>query len=155
MLQNQPYRTKWSSSMIENCEFYEDLLDQLGDGICYLDKSLKIQYCNREVENLTGIQKSEMIGQQFWARDAVRPGDTGITSKHTVLKEVTRGQEMVIDENLTMDNGKTRPVQIKMIPFKNPTGEVVGAIEVIRDNSEIREFELKVEELENWHIMIR
>jgi len=134
--------------MYEKNNFHEDLLDQLEEGICYFDNNLKIQYCNKEVENLTGVHKGEFIGRQFWARDAVRPGTMRMTNKHSVLKEVQNGHDIVLDENLQMENGTVRPVQIKMIPFKDQEGEIIGAIEVIRDNSDIKEFELKIEELE-------
>ena len=49
-----------------NENFFKNILDNLYDGVYFVDLDRRITYWNKSAESLTGYKSSEIIGRHCW-----------------------------------------------------------------------------------------
>ena len=129
---------------------HQELLDNLFDGVYYVDKERRITYWNKAAERITGFQSSEVLGS---------------LCSDNILRHInTKGHELCTNGcplHITIGDGKMRdvslflhhkmghrvPVQIRIAPIMNEAGEIIGGVEVFSDNSKTIEVLEKLEEM--------
>lgn len=142
-------RTKETISLNE--KFYKHLLDNLHDGVYFVDRNRMITYWNRGAERITGYSTHEVMGK---------------CCKDNILMHVdedgTRMCQTQCPLSLAMEDGQTReataylhhreghriPVLVRVNPIKDSCGTVIGAVEVFSDNSANLTSYQRVQELE-------
>ncbi|MBZ0156924.1 MAG: PAS domain S-box protein [Alphaproteobacteria bacterium] len=113
-------------------EFSENIIESAPLGIATVDSLLKIKYWNREMENITGIRRSEAIDKSIVLLLPWLPGSV------LLQNEV---QEVV----LPVSEGKT--LKINVSPFKDPSGGYVVILEDITARKKMEEQLLRTSKL--------
>ena len=129
---------------------YLEILENLFDGVYYVDNKRKITFWNTAAERITGFKKNEVLGK---------------ACADNILRHIdAAGCEMCVDGcplHETLQDGKTReaslflhhklghrvPVHIRIAPIKDEAGEVIGGVEVFSDNSKVLEVLQQLEEV--------
>jgi PAS domain S-box-containing protein len=146
-------RKRAEESLHDSEHRLSELINFLPDPTLAIDENKRVIIWNRAMEEMTGISAQEMIGKGnyayavpfygearpqimdlFWEHDHV------ITEKYPLLR--TEGENLVIEVLCpALYSGKGAYVWAKASPLRNPEGNMIGAIEVIRDVTELRRTE--------------
>lgn len=109
------------------------ILDSVADGIFAVDKSMRIISFNRAAEQLTGYSRDEVLGQ---------PCKEVFRSEYChhdccVQKSLLAGDTVIRHQVGIMDKFE-RPLQVTISasPIRNESGEIVGAVEILRSQIE-------------------
>lgn len=124
--------------MIEDEEFYWQLLDTLKDGVYFANRDRKITYWNKAAEALTGYRSGEVLGKHCGDNILIHIDEQGnnLCTGNCPLSEVIKsGQPQETDIFLHHKDGHRVPVTVRVNPVKNRQDEVVGAVEVFCDRS--------------------
>jgi diguanylate cyclase (GGDEF)-like protein/PAS domain S-box-containing protein len=131
-------------------QFYERLLDNLFDGVYYVDNNKLITFWNKGAERITGYSKAEVMG---------------CCCANNILRHIdSKGRELCLDGcplSATLSDGKIRetdvflhhklghrvPVITRITPVRDDNGEVVGAIEIFTDISSSTQIIKELEDL--------
>ncbi len=134
-------------------KFYRQMLDNIADGMCFVDIDRKIKYWNKGAESITGYTANEIIGRYCYD-DFLQHED----EKGNVLCDTGCPLELCINEdkhlrrNLflrTKDNKKIL-VEEHISPLYT-AGKIAGVIIAFRDISlfsHLKEFQLRVHKLQ-------
>lgn len=119
-------------------DFYNTLIENLYDGIYYVDRERKITLWNKSAERITGYSRAEVTGFHCYDNilrhvDAV---GTELCIKgcplHATLAD---GRVRESDVYLHHKLGHRVPVSVRVSPIRNEKGDIVGAVEIFSDNS--------------------
>ncbi|MBN2027077.1 MAG: sensor domain-containing diguanylate cyclase [Actinobacteria bacterium] len=120
-------------------DFYKDLLDNLYDGVYFVDADRRITYWNKGAERLTGYKGSEVI--DCYCRDDIlmhvdeKGNKLCDTSLCPAVKTLRDGRLREEELYLHHKGGHRLPVAIRVAPILSPDGNIVGAVEVFSDNT--------------------
>jgi diguanylate cyclase (GGDEF)-like protein/PAS domain S-box-containing protein len=133
---------------------FRELLDNLYDGVYFVDTERTILFWNKGAERLTGYRKEEVIGSHCWDHLLRHVNCEGVLlCQHDCPLHASMQNGMPAEDEIFLHHkdGHRLPVRVKVSPLRDGTGAVVGAIEVFSDNSEkihsleiIQELERKV-----------
>lgn len=130
-----------------------DIIEFLPDATFVIDQNQKVIAWNRATEEMTGLNKKDIIGQGEYAYaipfygyprpmllDLITTYDEDISEHY---EEVRREGESLYTEIFTpgVHNGEGAYIWVKASPLFDTDGNRVGAIESIRDISERKHFE--------------
>ncbi len=135
---------------------YLSILNNLHDGLYFVDKNRKITYWNKAAERISGYSSAEVIGKS--CADSVL---THIDSEGNYLcREGCPLQATIADKELREATvymhhklGHRIPVLVRTSPLTNDQGEVIGGIEIFTDVSSHEGNELRVKELEKLALL--
>jgi diguanylate cyclase (GGDEF)-like protein/PAS domain S-box-containing protein len=136
------------------------LIDFLPDATLAIDTDKRVTVWNRAMEHMTGVPSEEMIGRGdyeytvpfygerrpqlmdlFWEHDAE------IKKKYSHVKK--EGDNLTAEMFCTaLYGGKGAHVFAKASPLRDPDGNIIGAIEALRDISDPRRMEEAIRESE-------
>jgi len=114
------------------------LLDNLSDGVYYVDKDRNIIYWNTTAEQITGYLKSDIVGRSC-ASNILRHMDitgrelceNGCPLQLTIQDGVKREAFVFLHHK----QGHRVPVHVRVAPLTDKEGNVIGAIETFSENS--------------------
>lgn len=137
-------------------DLYKKLVDNLYDGVYFVDSERRITYWNRSAEALTGYKSSEIIGKHCWNNILMHVDLEGRNLCHGPCPLVRAMQEDRMLEQevyLRHKKGYRVPVLVRASPIKDTEGRVIGAVEIFSDNSPKITLQQKVEELEKLALL--
>lgn len=129
---------------------YYFLLDNLTDGVYFVNNERKIEYWNEAAEKITGFSKEEVVGKYCYDNILKHVDGCGkeLCMNGCSLEETCRdGQIRRVDVFLHHKKGHRVPVVVKAIPIMDKNQKIKGAIEIFSTQVEKIFFE-KVTELE-------
>lgn len=131
---------------------YHDLLDNLYDGVYYVDHQRKITFWNKAAEGITGYKKAEVVG--FSCADNIlshidASGHQLCTNGCPLHKTLLDGEKREASVFLHHKSGHRVPVHIRITPILNEAGEVIGGIEVFSDRSKDQDMLQEIEIIRN------
>lgn len=136
-----------------------DIIDFLPDATFVIDRQGKVIAWNRAMEEMTGLSSSEMLGKGEYAYaipfyghrremllDLVMASDSELDAGlyRTIRRE---GNALVAETSLARPKGKDVHLWVKANPLYDVEGNVTGAIETIRDITDIRRSEEILQEI--------
>ncbi len=134
-----------------------DIINFLPDATFAIDREGKILLWNRAIEEMTGVSANEMIGKgdyeyalPFYGErkpiliDLVYNPDLKIKNNYSHF--IQDGDILTADFSLPHPKGIVTPLWAKAAPLYDQSGEIVGAIETIRDISEREKYESRLRE---------
>ena len=147
ILANQASRvietTRLYQELVEQRNFVEDILKYMSNGIISVDSNGVITSVNKAAENILGLKKEETIGKS--AREALNKFGEAIEEiEETYAKE---GSYNRYDIELNVA-GKKKYCSINVSPIAGSREYRQGAIIVIQDITEKREFDSQVQRME-------
>jgi diguanylate cyclase (GGDEF)-like protein/PAS domain S-box-containing protein len=124
--------------MKQESHFHQTVLDQLYDGVYFVDRQRRITYWNRGAVQLTGYTPEEVVGSSCGDGvlmhvdgDGKNLCEEGCPLAATL--EDGQVREMVVF--LHHKDGHRLPVAVRAAPITDGSGMVVGAVEIFKDNS--------------------
>jgi len=120
-------------------DFYKSLLDNLYDGVYFVDTERRITYWNLGAERLTGYDTEEVVGR-FCRENILEHVDENGTklcesSSCPAARTLQDGQPHEDEVYLHHKKGHRLPVAIRVAPIMSPDGKIIGAVEVFSDNT--------------------
>jgi len=118
-----------------------ETLDSLAEGVITTDTQGQVEYLNRAAEQLTGVNLADATGYPFAEvvtlvdeldrHQLADPVKQCLTSN----ARVNAGRRSLL---VSRNGAEERSVDVSVSPLKNPYGEQVGAVAIIRDVGELR-----------------
>ena len=137
---------------METNDFYKNLLEELHEGVYFVDNNRQITYWNQSAERITGYSSEEVVGTHCYDNLLVHVDDQGnnlCTGMCPLAKTIQTLEKFAGKVYLHHKKGHRVPVNIKTIPMQNPvTGEVEGGVEVFTDEKFPEDIEKRLLELE-------
>jgi diguanylate cyclase (GGDEF)-like protein/PAS domain S-box-containing protein len=119
--------------------FYQELLDNLQDGVYYVDATRRITFWNKAAETISGYNQQEVLGQRCSDNILRHVDDKGTClclSSCPLAASIEDGQPRAAAVYLHHKDGHRVPVSVRITPLRNSVGRITGAIEIFTDNSE-------------------
>ena len=141
---------------MHNGDIYRNLLDSISDGICIVDQNGVITYWNKGAEALTGYNGSDLVGRCCRGSLLMYVDGHGASSCERdclAVKSLKDGSMHTMEVYARHKDGYRVPVVVRTAPIKNAEGQIVGAVEEIRDNSSKMEYTHKIEDLEKCALL--
>jgi diguanylate cyclase (GGDEF)-like protein/PAS domain S-box-containing protein len=115
--------------------FHRDIVDNLADGVYYVDRERRITYWNHGAEALTGFAAGAVVGHRCFD-DILKHVDGeghGLCAGGCPLAAtIEDGQRRELEVWLRHRDGSRRPVRVRTAPIRRE-GEIVGAVEIFDD----------------------
>ncbi len=131
--------------------FYRKMLENLHDGVYFVDKERKITFWNKGAERITGFTAEEVKGSYCY-NNILNHVDSdgnelcfGGCPLHATMSD---GEEKTAEVFLQHKKGHNVPVFVRTIAIEE-AGKVVGAVEMFNDNSERLESMGHIEKLQD------
>jgi diguanylate cyclase (GGDEF)-like protein/PAS domain S-box-containing protein len=124
--------------MVSDNLLYKDLLDNLYDGVYFVDRNRKITYWNRAAERLTGYSASEVAGSCCADNILMHINDQGTnlcSDLCPIAKTIADGQMRETEVYLHHKGGQRIPVSVRVTPITDAQGQIIGAVEIFHDNT--------------------
>lgn len=131
--------------------FRATLLDNLFDGVYFVDLQRTIAYWNQGSERLTGYSSSEALGRHCFENFLAHVDEGGCalcTGGCPLSQTIQDGQPREADLFLRHKDGHRLAVCVRVAPIKDEVGKIVGAVEVFSDATAKERAERRVLELE-------
>ena len=134
-----------------NKKFFRILLNQLSDGVFFVDRDRTILYWNLGAERLSGCLAKEMIGKKCSDNLLDHIDDQGVKlceGKCPMLLTLSDGRERENELYLKHRDGHRVPVLVRVMAIRDSRDRVAGAVQIFRDNSPKIMFQERIKELE-------
>lgn len=125
-----------------NSEVTNIILESISDGVFTVNHKWRIMSFNRAAESITGIPRQEAIGRFCWEvfRSNMCEGDCAL--KRT-MKE---GKSFISTSTSIITAAKKQiPIGVSTSLLKNEAGEILGGVEVFRDDSLVEELRREIQ----------
>ncbi len=136
--------------MDDSPEFYKDLIDNLYDGVYFVDRDRRITYWNKGAERITGYKSNQTIGRH--CRDNILNHITAngvqlCLTNCPLAASMDDGQPREAEVFLHHHDGHRMPVVVRASPIRNKDGEIIGAVETFSNNEKVIQTRRQVDEL--------
>ena len=121
-------------------DFYKNIIDNLYDGVYFVDRDRTITYWNKGAERITGYSAAQAIGRR--CRDNllnhVTASGAQLCQNHCPLAAVMEdGKPREAEVYLHHVNGHRVPVVVRATALRNEGGEIIGAVETFSNNAHV------------------
>jgi len=139
-----------------NETFFKGILDQIPDGVYFVDKDRTITYWNKGAERITGYMSHEVVGSSCENQilKHVDSNGTDLCLGHCPAKEaLAKGIPQEAEAYLHHKNGHRVLVSIHTAPLHDSKRRLIGAVEVFSDDSTRGVFLERIQELEKLSLV--
>jgi PAS domain S-box-containing protein len=108
------------------------VVDNLSDGIYFVDRRLRILYWNKGAEQITGFSAAEVVGHRCGLSLLNHCDEAGVDvcGKRCPLMATMRdGEQREAHVFLRHKDGHRRPVCVRAAALRDDGGKIVGAVE--------------------------
>lgn len=115
--------------------FFREIVDQIQDGVYFVDKARRIIYWNRACETITGFAASQVIGKRCADNllcHVDSDGNNLCCTRCPLHATIEDGTPRTADVFLHNDLRQLVPVRVQTAPHRDESGEIVGGIEIFR-----------------------
>ena len=119
-------------------DFYATLLDNLYDGVYFVDRERRITFWNKAAERITGFTQAEVLGKRCadnLLRHVDERGNSLCEGACPLSYTLGDGQLRSASVFLHHKDGHRLPVAIGVAPITDNRQNIIGAVEIFRDNS--------------------
>jgi diguanylate cyclase (GGDEF)-like protein/PAS domain S-box-containing protein len=132
--------------------FWKTILDNLYDGVCFVDREKRISYWNRGAERITGFSSTDMVGAKCWehvatyldAAESPKLGNIDLEDTALIPDGLYREEEVFLHHK----EGHRIRTMTRIAPIRDLQGNVVGGVVLFSDNRAMSEARLRIDELE-------
>jgi diguanylate cyclase (GGDEF)-like protein/PAS domain S-box-containing protein len=119
-------------------EFEKAIIDNLADGVYYVDHARRITFWNHGAERITGYGSAEVVGHRCFANILDHVDGDGNSLCHTVCPLAATIRDGEFRETalwLRHHDGYRKPVRIRTMPVRDAAGTIIGGVEMFSDDS--------------------
>lgn len=135
---------------------YQNVLENIYDGVYFVDRSRKILFWNKGAERITGFGADEVVGKR--CQDDIlnhvdaegRPMCQGRCPMAATLAD---GLPRQIDMYIRHRDGYRMPVSVRVSPVAEPDGTISGVVQVFNDNWSKEAAMQRIKELEELTLL--
>jgi diguanylate cyclase (GGDEF)-like protein/PAS domain S-box-containing protein len=132
------------------------ILNNLYDGVYFIDRMKKIRYWNRSAEIITGFPAKEMIGLSCLEDILTYSGDEVVNlckGECPLCQTMDDGQMRETEVYLQHKDGHKVPVLLRAVPVYDANGDISGIVEIFSDKSLTKACLAHIEELERESLL--
>lgn len=121
-------------------EFHKTIVDNLADGVYFVNPDRKITYWNRGAERISGHAAADVVGRHCFDDILDHVDGEGCSLCHTVCPlaaTIRDGEPREVTVWLRHSEGHRKPVRVRTSPVRNAEGVISGAVEVFSDDSAV------------------
>lgn len=136
--------------MTDQSDFYKDIIDNLYDGIYFVDRERVITYWNKGAERITGYSAKVTVGRSCRDNLLNHVTATGVPLclNHCPLAAVMQdGKEREVEIFLHHADGHRLPVIVRASALRDAEGNIIGAVESFSNNTSLMDTRRKLVEL--------
>ncbi len=125
--------------MITNDTFQRTLLDNLYEGVYFVDKDRRITYWNRGAEQITGYAASEVLGKLCSDNLLVhtdRDGNLLCRECCPLADVIADGREQSADMYVQHKDGHRVPIRVRVASMRDENGVIVGGVEIFAGSTQ-------------------
>jgi diguanylate cyclase (GGDEF)-like protein/PAS domain S-box-containing protein len=126
--------------MSDEADFYKEIIDQLYDGIYFVDRDRVITYWNKGAERITGYSSAQTLGRacrdnllNHVTEDGVQLCHNGCPLAAVMEDGNPRESEVFVHHA----DGHRLPVVVRATALRDRAGNIIGAIESFSNNSSV------------------
>lgn len=122
-------------------DLHKTIVENLADGVYFVDRDRKITYWNRGAERISGYDSGQVVGHH--CQDNIlghldSRGNSLCLSACPLAQTMGDGAPREVAIWLTHADGHRKPVRVRTAPIRDASGEIIGAVEVFSDDSAVR-----------------
>jgi PAS domain S-box-containing protein len=129
----------------------DTILDNLFDGVYFVDVDRRITYWNKAAERISGYSKPEVIGTSCTG-NILRHIDSsgcelclnGCPLAETIESGKSHESRIFLHHKL----GYRVPISVRTSPVRDEQGKIIGAVEIFNDNSNSLQMLQELEKLQ-------
>ena len=119
-------------------ETFKMVVEGMHEGVYFVDLERNITFWNKGAERITGYAATEVLGRSCRDNLLVHMDDEGCELCHgrCPLVESMVGNERVNDSQIYLHhkNGQRVPVLVSVSPIRDRRGQIIGGVELFREN---------------------
>lgn len=136
--------------MSEDKDFYKELVDNLYDGVYFVDRERLITYWNKGAERITGYKSNQVIGRS--CRDNLLNHVTAngvqlCLGQCPLAACMEDGVVREADVFLHHADGHRMPVLVRAAPLRDTQGKIIGAVETFTSDAGMLSIRQELREL--------
>ena len=131
-------------------QFYKDLLENLYDGVYFVDRNRKITYWNKGAEHITGYTRERALGSycydllQFVTENGAQLCFNGCPSQKPIAEDNPREVEVY----LRHAGGFRVPVMVRSSHIYDEKGKIIGTMEIFSNNQTLMKMKRRISKME-------
>jgi diguanylate cyclase (GGDEF)-like protein/PAS domain S-box-containing protein len=136
--------------------FYKELLDNLYDGVYFVDLNRRITYWNRGAQNISGYGPEDVLGKccaDNLLMHINEAGDQLCTGSCPLAQTLLDGKQREADVYLHHKEGHRIPVCVRITPLHDADGTIAGAVEIFSNGTFRRQLLDELHELRNQSLL--
>jgi diguanylate cyclase (GGDEF)-like protein/PAS domain S-box-containing protein len=142
--------------MVFNKKSYQMILDNLYDGLYFVDNNRVIRYWNKGAERISGYRAKEVIGKSCADNILTHVDGTGnnlCKSMCPLAGAMADKTDREAEVFMHHKDGHRIPVSVRVSAVTNDEGNVIGGVELFTDISNYKSIELRAKELEEMALL--
>lgn len=140
-----------------NPQFYQDILENLYDGVYFVDKGRRIVYWNKGAEKLTGYHASEVVGKSCQDRILAHIDMNGynLCGSDDCPAVSAMKSDTIVDRELFLyhKDGHRIRVLTRVLPIRGQNGGLEGSVEIFSKDISEAELARRLRELEELALL--
>lgn len=137
--------------------YYKKILDNLYDGIYFIDRDKKIIYWNKGAEKHTGYRAEDVIGKHCWDNILMHVDESGTTlcnGSCPISQSISDGRLREVDLYLHHKEGHLVPVSMRIAPLRDDDAQhIVVAVEIFSENAPKFSLHQRLQELKGLALL--
>jgi len=126
-----------SERNLEATEFLDGILNSLSAGVIAVDADGRITHFNPASARILGLSQGQVLGEPY--RDVIQPGSLPHAS---ALRTAESGQAVdSVEKSIDLEDGRRLWLSVSTATLNGADGELVGAVEVFQDQTQIKKME--------------
>ncbi len=121
-----------------NGKSYQMIMQQLFEGMYFTDKNKLVLYWNKGAEKITGYESAAVVGKEY-CRDFLKHVDKDGKSlcdiECPIDTSLAGGKTCDMEVYVQHKEGYRVPVSVRTIPVTDKEQQIIGVVELFRDNS--------------------
>ncbi|NND85381.1 MAG: sensor domain-containing diguanylate cyclase [Acidimicrobiia bacterium] len=135
---------------------FQEILDNMADGLYFTDRNRIITYWNHGAERISGFDAQEVVGRscaESILTHVDMDGNYLCDSMCPLYATILDGEPREAEVYLHHKDGHRVPVAVRVTQLKDSAGEVIGGVELFTDLSSQEANLLRVKELERLALL--
>jgi diguanylate cyclase (GGDEF)-like protein/PAS domain S-box-containing protein len=139
-------------NFVNSPDFFQRLLEQLYEGVYFVDTQRRITYWNQAAHRLSGYSPDEVIGhycQDNLLNHVDEAGNQLCFGKCPLVSTIESGIPHECDIYLHHKQGHRVPVRVRVTPIRDSHQKIIGAIEMFVETGSAKQRGEKLEHLQS------
>lgn len=139
-----------------NEKSYQMILDNLYDGLYFVDRNRVIRYWNRGAQRISGFTAQEVVGRPCSDSILTHVDDQGnhlCLSPCPLAEAIADQTDREVHMYMHHKDGHRIPVSVRVFPLFDELGQLSGGVELFTDISAYKSIEQRAKELEAMALM--